>query len=83
VLPIINIRLKNGNANQLASSHGAIVEEVTRDGQLWISETLVNGQSVIRVMIISYLTETRHLKALQTTLHQAARKVLGSVTASK
>jgi hypothetical protein len=38
---------------------------------------------VIRVMIISYLTEARHLKALQTTLHQAARKVLGSVTMSK
>jgi glutamate/tyrosine decarboxylase-like PLP-dependent enzyme len=83
VLPIINIRLKNGNTNQLASAHGAIVEEVTRDGQLWISETLVNGQSVIRVMVISYLTEARHLKALQTTLHQAARKVLGSVTMSK
>jgi aromatic-L-amino-acid/L-tryptophan decarboxylase len=72
VLPIINIRLKNGNANQLASAYGAIVEEVTRDGQLWISETLVNGQSVIRVMIISYLTEQRHLQALQSALTVAA-----------
>jgi aromatic-L-amino-acid/L-tryptophan decarboxylase len=75
VLPIINIRLKNGNANQLASAHGAIVEEVTRNGQLWISETLVNGQSVIRAMIISYLTEKRHLQALQAALSSAARKL--------
>ena len=73
-LPIINLRLKNGTGQQLASAHNAIVEDVTRDGQRWISETLVNGQSVIRVMIISYLTEERHLRALQEALSSAAKK---------
>jgi aromatic-L-amino-acid decarboxylase len=75
VLPIINIRLKNGEPTQLASAHAAIVDEVTRDGQRWISETLVNGASVIRIMIISYLTEPRHLHALQSALSSAATKL--------
>jgi aromatic-L-amino-acid decarboxylase len=74
MLPIINIRVKNASVNQLASIHAAIVEEVTRDGQRWISETVVNGQSAIRVMIISYLTEQRHLEALQVALSEAAKK---------
>jgi len=74
-LPIINLRLKNGTGKDLASAHNALVEEVTRDGQRWISETVVNGQSVIRIMIISYLTEERHLYALQEALTAAARKV--------
>lgn len=71
-LPILNLRLKNGN---LAAAHAAIVEEVTRDGQLWISDTVVNGDSVIRVMIISYLTEQRHLQALQSALTAAAQNL--------
>jgi aromatic-L-amino-acid/L-tryptophan decarboxylase len=82
-LPIINLRLKNGNAKQLASAHNAIVEDVTRDGQRWISETVVNGQSVIRVMIISYLTEERHLSALQSALSCAAKKVIATSVSSK
>jgi aromatic-L-amino-acid/L-tryptophan decarboxylase len=71
-LPILNLRLKNGN---LAAAHAALVEEVTRDGQLWISDTVVNGDSAIRVMIISYLTEQRHLQALQSALTAAAEKL--------
>jgi aromatic-L-amino-acid/L-tryptophan decarboxylase len=77
-LPIINIRLKHAKGNQLASAHAALVENVTRDGQLWISETLVNGQSVIRVMIISYLTEGRHLHALESALTAAAKRIATS-----
>jgi aromatic-L-amino-acid/L-tryptophan decarboxylase len=83
MLPIINLRLKNGNPKQLASAHNAIVEDVTRDGQRWISETVVNGQSVIRVMIISYLTEERHLSALQSALSCAAKKVIATSVSSK
>jgi glutamate/tyrosine decarboxylase-like PLP-dependent enzyme len=75
-LPILNLRLKNG---KLAAAHAAIVEEVTHDGQLWISDTVVNGDSVIRVMIISYLTEQRHLQALQSALTAAAEKLRSPV----
>jgi glutamate/tyrosine decarboxylase-like PLP-dependent enzyme len=74
-LPILNLRLKNGHDRQPATAHAAIVEEVTRSGQLWISETLVNGTSVIRVMIISYLTEQRHMQALQSALTAAAERL--------
>ena len=34
----------------------------------WISETIVKGQSVLRMMVISYLTEERHLLGLQNAL---------------
>jgi len=49
-----------------------IINDVNRNGQRWISGAVVNGQSVIRTMIISYLSEERHLQGLQTAL-QAAR----------
>lgn len=59
----------------MAAAHGAIVEEVTRSGQLYVSETVSNGRSVIRMMVISYLTEQRHLDALQSALEQAVRNL--------
>ena len=69
VVPILNLRLKGiADAKQRAALHNAIVDEVTRDGRRWISETVVNGESVIRVMVVSYLTEERHLSALQEAL---------------
>jgi len=77
VLPIVAFRLKAGglSPDQLAAAHAEIVELVTRDGQRWISETRVNGQSVIRMMIISYLTEERHLRELQQALQKAAQSL--------
>jgi hypothetical protein len=36
----------------LAVLHSAIAEDVNRDGQRRISQALVNGKNVIRVMII-------------------------------
>ncbi|PYY18552.1 MAG: hypothetical protein DMG61_00140, partial [Acidobacteria bacterium] len=54
----------------------AIVNEVTRDGQQWISTTLVSGHTVIRVMIISYLTEQKHLEELLQCLNKAAEMLL-------
>lgn len=77
VLPIVNFRLKEPGAqeSQMAAAHGAIVEEVTRSGQLYVSETVSNGRSVIRMMVISYLTEQRHLDALQSALEQAVRNL--------
>jgi hypothetical protein len=56
--------------------HAAIIEEVNRDGQRWISSATVNGQSVIRTMVISYLTEERHVNDLQDALLAACGKVL-------
>ena len=71
-LPIVTFRLK-GEDN--AATHARLVDEVTRDGQRWISDTLVNGRSVLRMMIISYLTEERHLEDLQRALTDAAMKI--------
>jgi glutamate/tyrosine decarboxylase-like PLP-dependent enzyme len=85
VLPIINFRVKlpgatdEGVTNEARrAAHEAIVHEVTRDGQRWISTTLVNGQSVIRMMVISYLTAHRHLEELMIALTQAAQEITGS-----
>jgi glutamate/tyrosine decarboxylase-like PLP-dependent enzyme len=82
-VPIVNLRVKGVSApDRRARLHQQIVEEVTRDGRLWISDTIVNGQSVIRVMVISYLTGERHLQALQEALAQAAATVEDAATKS-
>jgi aromatic-L-amino-acid decarboxylase len=77
VLPIVAFRFKAPTLSQpqLAGAHASIVEEVTRDGQRWISETQVNGHSVLRMMIISYLTEERHLHELGNALTEAATRL--------
>jgi glutamate/tyrosine decarboxylase-like PLP-dependent enzyme len=76
VLPIINLRLKNAGAGEeLTQAHLDLVERVTRDGTRWISETRVAGVSVLRIMIVSYLTETEHVRALQQALTEAAAEV--------
>jgi glutamate/tyrosine decarboxylase-like PLP-dependent enzyme len=78
VLPILNLRLRSKNiaAHELPALHAAIIDDVNRDGQRWISAATVNGESVIRTMVISYLTEERHVKGLQTALLAACRKQL-------
>lgn len=73
MLPILNLRLKKFAGDQ-AERLERIVSEVTRDGKQWISTTLVNGQTVIRVMIISYLTQQTHLQELLNRLDWAARR---------
>ena len=75
VLPIINLRVKlsgTPSEEQIAFEHAAIVEEVTRSGDRWISVTNVNGRSVIRIMVISYLTAERHLEELAAEMERAA-----------
>ena len=59
------------------------MHEVTRDGRRWISTTLVNGQSVIRMMVISYLTGHRHLEDLMIAVTDAAKKHSGSAVKSQ
>jgi glutamate/tyrosine decarboxylase-like PLP-dependent enzyme len=77
VLPIVAFRVKaNGmRAEHLAAAHLEIVEEVTRDGKRWISETRVDGRSVLRMMVISYLTGEQHLRGLEEALTKAVRTV--------
>jgi glutamate/tyrosine decarboxylase-like PLP-dependent enzyme len=75
VLPILNFRLRGMNEEDLPATHARLVEEVTRDGQRWISQTYVNSRSVLRMMIISYLTTEEHVRALQQALTQAAHAV--------
>jgi glutamate/tyrosine decarboxylase-like PLP-dependent enzyme len=49
--------------------------KVTRDGKRWISETKVNGHSVLRMMVISYLTEERHLLELENALTETVTQL--------
>jgi glutamate/tyrosine decarboxylase-like PLP-dependent enzyme len=85
VLPIVNFRLKRAGIaeariteDERRAAHEVIVHEVTRDGRRWISTTLVNGQSVIRMMVISYLTAHRHLEDLMIAVTEAAKKHAGA-----
>ena len=74
VLPIVNLRVKLPGASeeQIHAANEAVVQEVTHDGRRWISNTVVNGRSVIRMMVISYLTDYRHLEDLAIALTEAA-----------
>jgi aromatic-L-amino-acid/L-tryptophan decarboxylase len=77
MLTIVNFRVRDSQLGtpQKARLHTEIAEEVTRDGQRWISDTVVNGESVLRMMVISYLTEERHLHDLQVALEGAIQLV--------
>jgi len=74
VLPIVAFRFKSPSLSvqQLEEVHNSIVDEVTRDGRRWISETRVNGNSVLRMMVISYLTEEGHIRELSDALTKSA-----------
>jgi glutamate/tyrosine decarboxylase-like PLP-dependent enzyme len=75
-LTIVNFRVKNAVDEQpTAVANQAVVDAVTRDGTRWISETKVAGRSVIRMMVISYLTDESHLKGLQDALNAAAKSL--------
>jgi glutamate/tyrosine decarboxylase-like PLP-dependent enzyme len=76
ILPIVNFRLKGPRSQaELASAHAAIVDEVTCSGERWISQTVANGHNVLRMMVISYLTEERHLEGLEGALVIAAKRI--------
>lgn len=74
VLPIVAFRLKSSvcASHELADAHSQIIEQVTQEGKRWISETMANGRSAIRMMIISYLTEETHVRGLENALTEAA-----------
>jgi len=73
-LTIVNFRVKGFAESELAAANQAIVDEITRDGSRWISTTIAGGNPVIRVMVISYLTEEKQLQELQEALLHAVRK---------
>jgi glutamate/tyrosine decarboxylase-like PLP-dependent enzyme len=85
VLPIVNIRAKLSGASEeeIAALNSAIVEEVTRSGERWISLTRVNGRSVIRLMVISYLTTEKHLDELAVALESAAKNLAPRAATAK
>jgi glutamate/tyrosine decarboxylase-like PLP-dependent enzyme len=83
-LTILNFRLKLDLPEQeLAAAQKALIDEVTRDGKLWISHTNVAGRSVCRMMIISYFTGEHNLEQLQQALTAAAAKIKQSALNSQ
>jgi aromatic-L-amino-acid decarboxylase len=80
VLPIVNLRVKlpGASEDQVRAANQAVVQEVTRDGRRWISDTVVNGRSVIRMMVISYLTGHRQLEDLAIALTDAVQTKLAA-----
>ena len=77
-LPILNFRLRGvdeGNAEEVEAAHQAFIDEFNRDGQYWISRTHVRGKSVLRMMIISYLSTAENLAGLQKALQATAERV--------
>jgi len=71
-LTIVNFRVKNVPASEVAAANQAVVDEVTSDGTRWISTTVAGGKPVIRVMVISYLTGEKQLEGLEQALMAAA-----------
>lgn len=69
-MTIINFRVKGR-----PEMNDAVVDEVTRDGARWISTTMVDGKSVIRMMVISYLTSERNVEELEQALVAAVVKL--------
>jgi glutamate/tyrosine decarboxylase-like PLP-dependent enzyme len=74
-LPILNFRLRGVADDDAEAAHRNFIDEFNRDGRYWISCTRVRGKSVLRMMIISYLSTAEHLAGLQEALHSAAQRV--------
>ncbi len=80
-VPILNFKLTNsGSGGELTRRHLELVDYITSDGRRWISETRVRGNSVLRMMVTSYLTGEQQLADLQDALQQAAVNRSGITT---
>jgi glutamate/tyrosine decarboxylase-like PLP-dependent enzyme len=79
-LTIVNFRPKGVSEAEAPGANAAIVEEVTRDGRRWISQTVAGGKNVIRMMVISYLTSEKQLTDLQDALLTAVPKLSAGKT---
>lgn len=74
-LPILNFRLRGIPEDEAEAAHQNFIDEFNRDGRYWISRTHVRGKSVLRMMIISYLSTAEHLAGLQDALQAAGKRV--------
>ena len=74
-LAIVNFRVKGTANEEQAAANEAVVDAVTRDGSRWISVTQAGGRSVIRMMVISYLTGEHNLRELQEALVTAGNHI--------
>jgi glutamate/tyrosine decarboxylase-like PLP-dependent enzyme len=74
-LPILNFRLLGVDQEDAEAAHQEFVDEFNHDGRYWISQTYVHGKSVLRMMIISYLSTAEHVAGLQQALESAAQRV--------
>jgi aromatic-L-amino-acid decarboxylase len=86
ILPIINLRARlsaSATEEQIAAANAAIVDEVTRSGDRWISVTSVNGRSVIRIMVISYFTEQEQLEELVGAMESAAERLRSQASSAR
>jgi len=78
-LPILNFRVKGCATEAEADAvHRQILEAATEDGKTWFSRTQVNGKNVLRLMVISYLSDEHNVSVLTHALAKAAHKVAAS-----
>jgi aromatic-L-amino-acid/L-tryptophan decarboxylase len=83
VLPSLNFRvcLPPGSAEaDIKAANEAVVDAVIGDGRFWISTATVAGNSAIRMLVISYLSEARHLDELRRALVEAAEPIISAYT---
>lgn len=83
VLPGLNfrVRLPPGSAEaDIKAANEAVVDAVLAGRRFWISTATVAGNSVIRMLVISYLSESRHLDELRKTLVEAAEPIVSGYT---
>ncbi len=74
-LPILNFRLRGVDEDEAEAAHQNFIDEFNSDGRYWISRTHVRGKSVLRMMIISYLSTAEHVAGLQEALQSAAQRI--------
>jgi len=74
-LPILNFRLRGVPEEEIEEAHRQFIEEFNRDGRYWISGTHVRGKSVLRMMVISYLSTAEHVEGVKRALESAAQRV--------
>jgi glutamate/tyrosine decarboxylase-like PLP-dependent enzyme len=74
-LPILNFRLRGVSEDEAEAVHQDFVDEFNHDGRYWISRTHVRGKSVLRMMVISYLSTAEHVAGLREALESAAQRL--------
>ncbi len=72
---IYRVRLPGASEDAVRAANEAVVARVNAGGERWISTAIVNGRSVIRTLVISYLSQTRHLEDLQSALLEATAEI--------